>query len=574
MSAHFVPKRSEYAEIVTFRRAMRHECELVNDFAMRLRKLATHCKFGDQLEKEIERQFVVGCNMDEVQRKCARTDDLTLARVIEYAIGFERLSHNLNDLKQAQTTRVGAIQSSGYRKSTNASRFSNSRQTETAASANTPCGYCGKNAHEDIRQCPARGKECSHCGRTNHFASVCRSRKNNDVRDPKSFNPALDERAKSNWREKSSKTISSIATKPHRDSSSETQSSEREQSNNWRHTSSKAIRSIAPKPHRDSSTETQSSERERISISKDEYAEFIRFKQSQAFGLNRVCEQHCSPETARTVPREGPRANVLVHGEKITFSVDTGSTINVIDETTWSAIKSKPTLDRCNTRYYGYTAERPIATMGQFISNITFKEETRRAAFIVVHGKHECLLSYHTAKDLGVIAMLSRIKMRGQDEDKHTPASKLTAMQPMPLSSKLNCITNSDLKTKQDLNPNIKSLEQSLRPIAIHLKATDEKELHKQVQKDQVKHNVKKASRSIEVQHTQDPRRKHWNRKPCPNQARARKKKPIPTWDSNPHKVTRINASLVTKTRTHQARHETVFNSSRPTRYVEPIQFM
>ena len=98
---------------------------------MRLRKLATHCKFGDQLKKEIELQFVVVCNMDDVQRKCARTDDLTLAKVIEYATGFERLSHNLNDLNQAQTTRVGAIQSSGYRKSTNASRFSNSRQTET-----------------------------------------------------------------------------------------------------------------------------------------------------------------------------------------------------------------------------------------------------------------------------------------------------------------------------------------------------------------------------------------------------------------------------------------------------------
>ena len=60
MADHFVPKKSEYGEILSY-------------YAMKLRTLA---KFGATLDKEIERRFVVGFEMDEVQRKCCRKDNL------------------------------------------------------------------------------------------------------------------------------------------------------------------------------------------------------------------------------------------------------------------------------------------------------------------------------------------------------------------------------------------------------------------------------------------------------------------------------------------------------------------
>ena len=73
MADHFVPKKSEYGEISAFRQEMRHEGELLSYYAMKLRTLA---KFGATLDKEIERRFVVGFEMDEVQRKCCRKDNL------------------------------------------------------------------------------------------------------------------------------------------------------------------------------------------------------------------------------------------------------------------------------------------------------------------------------------------------------------------------------------------------------------------------------------------------------------------------------------------------------------------
>jgi hypothetical protein len=41
MKAQFVAKKSEYTEIITFRRAFKQEGESVSDYAMRLRRLAT-----------------------------------------------------------------------------------------------------------------------------------------------------------------------------------------------------------------------------------------------------------------------------------------------------------------------------------------------------------------------------------------------------------------------------------------------------------------------------------------------------------------------------------------------------
>ena len=81
MAGLLVVKKSEYTEICAFRRAFNHKEESVNDYAMRLRKLSEHCRFGENTDKEIERQFVVSCGMLEEEKECVRSDDLNLAKV-------------------------------------------------------------------------------------------------------------------------------------------------------------------------------------------------------------------------------------------------------------------------------------------------------------------------------------------------------------------------------------------------------------------------------------------------------------------------------------------------------------
>ncbi|XP_069133378.1 uncharacterized protein [Argopecten irradians] len=37
------------------------------------------------------------------------------------------------------------------------------------------CSFCGNNWHQQLANCPARGKTCAKCHKINHFARVCRS---------------------------------------------------------------------------------------------------------------------------------------------------------------------------------------------------------------------------------------------------------------------------------------------------------------------------------------------------------------------------------------------------------------
>jgi hypothetical protein len=106
MSDHFVVKKSEYAEVVSFRNAKRRDGETINEYVIRLRAMAAHCGFGAGLEKEIERQLVVGCEMLELQNKCTRTDDLNLAKILELAVGYERLRTSMHQLKGESNTRT------------------------------------------------------------------------------------------------------------------------------------------------------------------------------------------------------------------------------------------------------------------------------------------------------------------------------------------------------------------------------------------------------------------------------------------------------------------------------------
>ena len=90
----FVVKRSTFSEQQVFRRAMRHEGELVDSYHMRLRSLAAHCGFDKDLEDQIMAKLVVGIGMPEFQTRCCRKDGLTLAKALELAKGFERTTED------------------------------------------------------------------------------------------------------------------------------------------------------------------------------------------------------------------------------------------------------------------------------------------------------------------------------------------------------------------------------------------------------------------------------------------------------------------------------------------------
>ena len=71
ISDHFKAQRSEFAEEQNFRHMKRRQGEPVHDFVMKLRQQASHCTFGETLERNIISQFVAGSSMSAFKKKAA-----------------------------------------------------------------------------------------------------------------------------------------------------------------------------------------------------------------------------------------------------------------------------------------------------------------------------------------------------------------------------------------------------------------------------------------------------------------------------------------------------------------------
>ena len=101
--------------------------------------------------------------------------------------------------------------------------------------------------------------------------------------------------------------------------------------------------------------------------------------------------------------------NYKIGGGALAHLVDTGASINVLDQASYNNLNEKPRLVQCNTRYYGYACATHIHVKGQFNARLSFKGTTVTSSYIVVDGSAGCLLSYHTANSLGIIGMLNII---------------------------------------------------------------------------------------------------------------------------------------------------------------------
>jgi hypothetical protein len=368
MSAQFVAKKSEYTEIMTFRRAFKNVDETVSDYVMRLRRLATDCNYGTTVEKEIERQFVVGCNMEEVQRKCCRTDNLDLKQALEIATGFERVNANVRNLRSPlDNSKHHSLNHIEQNRNQQNNRRSN--RTDGNSSSAKKCGYCGRDTHENRSMCPARGSTCHKCGKLNHFQSVCRA----DAQTAALF--------KQNNQGSSHRSSQRHGTSPN--------------------TNQAKLAPIVEKAKKQVSqvsvgASPPSNDNNQQSISPADMDGYWRYKKLVDYGLNTFA-------IVKDRVVMGPRANVTMFDLKSEFLVDTGAPVNVIDEITYAKFANKAPLEKCNISFYGYSAEKPLPILGQFVTQVHYKERSATAGFIVIKGNEQNLLSFKSSKDLGII---------------------------------------------------------------------------------------------------------------------------------------------------------------------------
>ena len=169
LEKHFDPKPAVIAERFKFHKRDQLPGESLADYIAELRRLKTHCAFGEYLEGALWDRLVCGLHSEEAQRRLLATKNLTLSEAVETALSMEAAE---KDSKALQGSRDSSI-----KQISKAQRQTNWKQSR-------PCYQCGKANHHPS-QCRFIGAACRACGKTGHIAAVCNTGKDNKTSSTK-----------------------------------------------------------------------------------------------------------------------------------------------------------------------------------------------------------------------------------------------------------------------------------------------------------------------------------------------------------------------------------------------------
>ncbi len=92
-----------------------------------------------------------------------------------------------------------------------------------------------------------------------------------------------------------------------------------------------------------------------------------------------------------------PKANVMIANVPLQVLIDSGASINVIDEKAYHAITKSPqnnqlSLRHTSTKIYSYGGTSPLPVLGTFYTRVESKTRTTPATIYVIKGENGCLL--------------------------------------------------------------------------------------------------------------------------------------------------------------------------------------
>ena len=343
LRGHYRQPRNRLAERAAFRELRRATGERIGDFVARLRGKAAHCEFGAQLTDNLLEQFQIGINCEPIRGRL-----LQLPRADQGDLGKvvqiaqEVEGQGLMADPQPIVQRVGT--GSGAWKG----RQKQQQPTKKGMdSAQVQCFACLRKGHmSSSPSCAARGRACRLCGNKGHFGGsrFC----------------------KQSSHRKADRTGASFGQSAQAVSDTPTGGLCSETAGKAMHDGCKG------EPNQLTGT-----------------------------GMNLFT---CTSSSAGQMPR----CNLSLLGHATEFVIDTGACVNIIDTPTFQQMQDRVRLKGGTVKpLYAYGSSDALPVLGSFLCSVTCSRTSKevQAEFHVFQGKSDCLLSYQTAKDLGLVSV-------------------------------------------------------------------------------------------------------------------------------------------------------------------------
>ena len=142
-------------EIFQFRKAVQQSGEMVDQFATRLRKLASICEFPD-LAKELKSTIIQNCQSKRLRRVALR-EDLSLDALLDKARSQEVSEERAKGIEQMLSTSE-AVKVLQYKKPPHRDCQSPRKTTTEGQSTCRNCGFLWPHKNG---MCPAKGQTCN-----------------------------------------------------------------------------------------------------------------------------------------------------------------------------------------------------------------------------------------------------------------------------------------------------------------------------------------------------------------------------------------------------------------------------
>ena len=169
LSDHWQPKPSEISERYRFHQAVQTATESVSEFLAKLRKLATHCNFGNALETTLRDRFVVGLRSEQVRKLLLAETELTLDKAVKKARSNELATRDASAIGSSAQPEpdLHAVKSRG--------QLNRTKKPASSQSQSNVCFRCLSTAHQ-ASSCPFVDAECYTCKKRGHIAKACRQK--------------------------------------------------------------------------------------------------------------------------------------------------------------------------------------------------------------------------------------------------------------------------------------------------------------------------------------------------------------------------------------------------------------
>ncbi|UYV76924.1 K02A2.6-like [Cordylochernes scorpioides] len=176
LTNHFKPFKNTIQRRNAFFTCVQKERQGIMEFVTELKHLAQECEFENLTESLIRDRLIIGILDREVKRKLLEDPQLTLPRAISIAVISESTCSQVALLNEQKM--IEKIEKRNWVKDT--IRMENAEAGPSGINPRReriiePCKWCGQ--RHKYGKCPAYGKKCNACGKTNHFSVVCRTKR-------------------------------------------------------------------------------------------------------------------------------------------------------------------------------------------------------------------------------------------------------------------------------------------------------------------------------------------------------------------------------------------------------------